>query len=193
VRIDVVDVEKEAVAAAAFERFEDLILCQLGVESGLISPKLVKTVRAVQEKKLKQGKLRRVRDRAPEVEVGFLAYRFADFERYRVEAREAYVAGDYERASRAYQMATRMNPVHAGSFAGLGAAQLALGKTDEGVAAYQEAVRLAPTHSGFHAALGRAYRAAGHDDLAEETYREALRLDRTNRAARRALRELRQR
>jgi len=117
----------------------------------------------------------------------------ADFERYRVEAREAFVAGDYERASRAYQMATRMNPVHAGSFAGLGAAQLALGKTDEGVAAYQEAVRLAPTHSGFHAALGRAYRAAGHDDLAEETYREALRLDRTNRAARRALRELRQR
>lgn len=47
------------------ERFEDLILCQLGVESGLISPKLVKTVRAVQEKKLKQGKLRRVRDLLP--------------------------------------------------------------------------------------------------------------------------------
>jgi serine/threonine-protein kinase len=115
-----------------------------------------------------------------------------DFERYRVEAREAYVAGDYQRAARAYEMATQMNPVHAGTFAGLGASQLALGNVDEGLAAYQEAVRLAPTHSGFHAALGRAYRQAGRDDLAIEAYSEALRLDRTNRAARRALRELRQ-
>jgi serine/threonine-protein kinase len=115
-----------------------------------------------------------------------------DFERYRVEAREAYVAGDYRRAARAYEMATEMNPVHAGSFAGLGASQLALGNVDEGLVAYQEAVRLAPTHSGFHAALGRAYRQAGRDDLAMEAYSEALRLDRTNRAARRALRELRQ-
>ncbi len=114
------------------------------------------------------------------------------FERYRVEAREAYAAGDYHRAARAYEMATQMNPVHAGSFAGLGAAYLALGNVDEGLAAYQEAVRLAPTHSGFHAALGRAYRQAGHDDLALEAYGEALRLDRTNRAARQALRELRQ-
>ncbi len=114
-----------------------------------------------------------------------------DFERYRVEAREAYMAGDYQRAARAYGNATEMNPVHAGSFAGLGASHLALGNVDEGLAAYQEAVRLAPTHSGFHAALGRAYRQAGRDDLALEAYGEALRLDRGNRAARRALRELR--
>jgi tetratricopeptide (TPR) repeat protein len=116
-----------------------------------------------------------------------------DFERYRVEAREAYVAGDYAGAARAYEMATEMNPVHAGSFAGLGAARLATGDVERGLSAYQEAVRLAPTHSGYQAALGRAYRQAGRDDLAEEAYREALRLDRTNRAAGRALRELRQR
>ncbi|RLB48306.1 MAG: hypothetical protein DRJ42_23530 [Deltaproteobacteria bacterium] len=113
-----------------------------------------------------------------------------DFEAFREEARALFAAGDYAEAASAYEAATQMNPVHAGTFAGLGAARLRIGETEAGLAAYQEAVRLAPTHSGFHAALGRAYRGAGRDGLALESYREAFRLDRGNRAARQAIREL---
>ncbi|MBW2460308.1 MAG: tetratricopeptide repeat protein, partial [Deltaproteobacteria bacterium] len=113
-----------------------------------------------------------------------------DFEAFREEARALFAAGEFAEAASVYEAATQMNPVHAGTFAGLGAARLHIGETEAGLAAYQEAVRLAPTHSGFHAALGRAYRGAGRDGLALESYREALRLDRRNRIARRAIREL---
>jgi tetratricopeptide (TPR) repeat protein/tRNA A-37 threonylcarbamoyl transferase component Bud32 len=113
------------------------------------------------------------------------------FEAERTRGREHYRAGRYEDAIVAYEAATRENPAHAGSFAGLGASYLAAGRQRDAVSAYQEAVRLAPTHSGFHAALGRAYRAAGRDDLAIESYEDAVRLDPDNRAARAALRELR--
>lgn len=113
-----------------------------------------------------------------------------DFEAFREEARALFAAGEFGEAADAYEAATQMNPVHAGTFAGLGAARLRVGEVEAGLAAYQEAVRLAPTHSGFHAALGRAYRGAGRAGLALESYREALRLDTRNRAARRAIREL---
>lgn len=47
------------------ERFEDLILGQLGIEAGLLSPKLLQTVRMVQDKKLEEGKLRRLDELLP--------------------------------------------------------------------------------------------------------------------------------
>jgi tetratricopeptide (TPR) repeat protein len=47
------------------ERFEDLILGQLGIEAGLLSPKLLQTVRLVQDKKLEEGKLRRLDELLP--------------------------------------------------------------------------------------------------------------------------------
>lgn len=48
-----------------YERFEDLLMGQLGVEAGLLSPKLLRSVRAVQDKKLAEGKLRRLEELLP--------------------------------------------------------------------------------------------------------------------------------
>lgn len=47
------------------ERFEDLLIGQLGIESQVLSPKLLQTVRAVQDKKAKEGKLRRLAELLP--------------------------------------------------------------------------------------------------------------------------------
>ncbi|MBL4844621.1 MAG: hypothetical protein JKY65_03770 [Planctomycetes bacterium] len=51
--------------AFTFERFEDLLVGQLGIEAGVLSPKLLQTVRAVQDKKVVEGKLRRLEDLLP--------------------------------------------------------------------------------------------------------------------------------
>jgi tetratricopeptide (TPR) repeat protein len=48
-----------------YERFEDLLVGQLGIEAGMLSPKLLQTVRAVQDKKLAEGKLRRLEELLP--------------------------------------------------------------------------------------------------------------------------------
>jgi len=51
--------------AFTLERFEDLLVGQLGIEAGLLSPKLLQTVRAVQDKKVVEGKIRRLDDLLP--------------------------------------------------------------------------------------------------------------------------------
>lgn len=51
--------------AFTLERFEDLLVGQLGIEAGMLSPKLLQTVRAVQDKKVVEGKLRRLEDLLP--------------------------------------------------------------------------------------------------------------------------------
>ncbi|MGE0706507.1 MAG: hypothetical protein AB7N76_17635 [Planctomycetota bacterium] len=48
-----------------YERFEDLLVGQLGIEAGMLSPKLLQTVRAVQDKKATENKLRRLEDLLP--------------------------------------------------------------------------------------------------------------------------------
>ena len=48
-----------------FERYQDLLLGRLGVEAELLSSKLLHTVRAVQDKKAAEGKLRRLADLLP--------------------------------------------------------------------------------------------------------------------------------
>lgn len=47
------------------ERFEDLLVGQLGIEAGMLSPKLLRSVRAVQDKKVGEGKLRRLSQLLP--------------------------------------------------------------------------------------------------------------------------------
>lgn len=47
------------------ERFEDLLIGQLGIESQVLSPKLLATVRKVQDKKAQEGKLRRLAELLP--------------------------------------------------------------------------------------------------------------------------------
>ena len=109
------------------------------------------------------------------------------FEQARAEALEHFRARRFPQAAAAYQRATSINPRHAGSFAGLGAARLAMNDARGAVAAYQRAVQLQPNHSGFFAALGRAYASAGDRARARQAYQRALALNPNNATAERAL------
>jgi tetratricopeptide (TPR) repeat protein len=51
--------------AFTFERFEDLLVGQLAIEAGMLNSKLLRSVRAVQDKKAAEGKLRRLSDLLP--------------------------------------------------------------------------------------------------------------------------------
>ena len=108
----------------------------------------------------------------------------------RARARKRYQARRYREAARLYREATGQAPDHPGSYAGLGAAELALGNVHAATEAYTRAVELAPYRSGFHAALGRAYLAARDRARARHAYERALELDPDNAAATRALRGL---
>ncbi len=114
----------------------------------------------------------------------------AKAEELRAEGREHYRAGRYRKAAAAYLKATRQSPSHAGAFAGLGAASLAMGDVDTAIAAYQRAIRLSPSSSGFHAALGRSYSRKGDRKRAVAAYRKALQLNPNNQAAKWALERL---
>jgi len=109
------------------------------------------------------------------------------FNRARQEGRSHYMGRRYDLAADAYRRATRLNPRHAGSWAGLGAALRDSGKTAQAIQAYERAVALMPRHSGFQAALGRVYLIAGRRTQAVAAYRKALELDPGNAAARTAL------
>jgi eukaryotic-like serine/threonine-protein kinase len=108
----------------------------------------------------------------------------------RDDARSAYASKNYKAAAAAYERASKLDPKHAGTYAGLGSARLQLGENKAAVAAYQRAVRLSPSTSGFHAALGRAYLANGDRAKAVASYKKALQLDSKNEAARAALSQL---
>ncbi|HEY6882176.1 MAG TPA: tetratricopeptide repeat protein, partial [Polyangiales bacterium] len=108
----------------------------------------------------------------------------------RDDARNAYATKNYKAAAAAYERAAKLDPKHAGTFAGLGSARLQLGENKAAVAAYQHAVQLSPETSGFHAALGRAYLANGERAKAVASYKKALSLDPKNEAARAALAQL---
>jgi len=114
-----------------------------------------------------------------------------EFDRVREEAREHFGADRFEQAAAGYRRATELDPTHAGSFAGLGAALAAMDDNAGAVTAYARAVELAPEHSGFFAALGRVLLATGERERAVAAYERAIELDPRNRAARAALRELR--
>ncbi|MBK8169039.1 MAG: tetratricopeptide repeat protein [Sandaracinaceae bacterium] len=70
------------------------------------------------------------------------------------------------------------------TFAGLGAARLAMNDARGAIRAYEKATQLQPSSSGFHAALGRAYFMAGDRAHAGAEFQRALSLDPNNAAAR---------
>ena len=96
----------------------------------------------------------------------------------------------YAEAERDYLAATRLNPRHAGSWAGLGASRLAPRNARGAAEAYREAVALQPTSPGFHAALGRSLAESGDRAGARREYEEALRIDPDHRDARIGLERL---
>lgn len=113
-----------------------------------------------------------------------------DPEEVRAAAREAYRKGNYRKAANLYDRATELQPSHAGSFAGLGASLLAMGRARPALNAYQRALRLNPQSSGFHAALGRAYFTLGDRARAIAAYRKAVQLNPNNAVAQQALQRI---
>ena len=114
----------------------------------------------------------------------------SQFEQLREEARVHFQARRFAQAAQAYERAAAINPNHAPTFAGMGAARGAAGDARGAVAAYQRAVELQPNHAGFNAALGRAYYMAGNRTAAGQAFQRALALDPNNRTAREGLERL---
>lgn len=111
-------------------------------------------------------------------------------ESWRTQAREHFRARRFAEAAQAYEAATGLDPSHAGSFAGLGAARLALGDPPGAMRAYQGAVRLAPQNSGYWSAYARA-QAQGRDrEGALASLQRAIQIDPNNRAAQEGMRAL---
>ena len=114
----------------------------------------------------------------------------SSFDQTREAAREAFAGGRLQEAATLYERATSLNPRHAGSFAGLGAARLRMGDAGGAVAAYQRAIQLSPSNSGFFTSLGHAYVRAGNRAAAQQAYQRALALNPNNTAARNAMNAL---
>ncbi|HJL00478.1 MAG TPA: protein kinase [Polyangiaceae bacterium LLY-WYZ-15_(1-7)] len=112
------------------------------------------------------------------------------FAQAREAAREAFQRRDFRAAEQAYQRATSINPNHAGSWAGLGAARMQLRNFNGAAQAYARAVRANPRSSGFFTSLGHAYRMAGNRNGARQAYQRALAIDPSNRSAQTSLQRL---
>ncbi len=112
------------------------------------------------------------------------------FDQTRQQAREAFQARNWSLAAQLYQRATAMNPRHAGSWSGLGAAQMQMRNYNGAVQSYQRAVTLNPRSSGFFTALGHAYRGQGNRNAARQAYQRAVALNPGNRSAQQALQAL---
>ncbi len=102
----------------------------------------------------------------------------------RNQARDHFQARRFAEAAAAYERAAALNPNNAGTFAGLGAARLAMNDARGAIRAYEKATQLQPSSSGFHSALGRAYFMAGDRAHAGAEFQRALSLDPNNAAAR---------
>jgi serine/threonine protein kinase/Flp pilus assembly protein TadD len=108
----------------------------------------------------------------------------------RAKARTNFRHAEFELAAQTYRLAIKVSPGYAGSYAGLGASQLALGDARGAISSYKEAIRRAPGSSGFHAALGRAYLMTRDQARAVAEYRKAVALNPANDVAAKALARL---
>lgn len=109
------------------------------------------------------------------------------FDQAREAARVAFQARNFAAAEQAYVRATSINPRHAGSWAGLGAARMQTRNFPGAVQAYQRAVQLQSNDSGYFTMLGHAFRMAGNASGARQAYQRALAIDPSNAAAQRGL------
>lgn len=109
------------------------------------------------------------------------------FDQAREAAREAFQARNFAAAEQAYVRATSINPRHAGSWAGLGAARMQTRNFAGAVQAYQRAVQLQSNNSGYFTMLGHAFRMSGNAAGARQAYQRALAIDPANAAAQQGL------
>jgi tetratricopeptide (TPR) repeat protein len=108
-------------------------------------------------------------------------------DRWRTQGRDHFRARRFPQAAAAYEQAVRLQPDHAGSHSGLGAARLQMGDTAGAVSAYQNAVRLNPNHSGYWSALARAQARSGDRQGAIASLQRAIQIDPDNRNAQEGL------
>lgn len=109
------------------------------------------------------------------------------FDQAREAARQAFQARNFAAAEQAYVRATSINPRHAGSWAGLGAARMQTRNFAGAVQAYQRAVQLQSNNSGYFTMLGHAFRMSGNAAGARQAYQRALAIDPANAAAQQGL------
>jgi len=76
--------------------------------------------------------------------------------------------GDYQRASRKYERAVKIDPGYAEAWSNLGYTYRKLGYFKDAVIAYKKAIRIAPDLAEAHEYLGEAYAEMGKFDLAEK-------------------------
>ncbi|MEM9066866.1 MAG: hypothetical protein AAGE52_00130 [Myxococcota bacterium] len=111
-------------------------------------------------------------------------------EALRQQARAQFRLQNYSAAASAYQSAAQMEPGHGGTWAGLGAAKLAMRDFAGAIAAYQQAVAADESNAAYFVALGRAFAQNNQRDAAVAALQQAMRLDQANQAARDGLRAL---
>jgi len=102
---------------------------------------------------------------------------------------KAYQAGEYQRASRAFQEAVRLKPNYAEAWADLGIVYNHLQQLDDAVKAELEAVRLKPDNEAAWITLGDAYGALRQYNGAINAEQQATRLSPSDGVAWRALGE----
>ena len=111
-------------------------------------------------------------------------------EALRQQARAQFRLRNYSAALSAYEAAANLEPNHAGTWAGAGAARMSMGNFGGAVEAYQRAVSLDADNAGYFVALGRAFARNGQNEGAVAALQQAMRIDPQNQAAREGLRAL---
>ncbi len=86
------------------------------------------------------------------------------------------IAGNYEKASEAYQEAIRLQPHFSQAYLYLGYAYGQLGYHEKAAEAYQQLIRWDPDNAVAHHDLGVTYAGLGRWQEAVQTYQEAIRL-----------------
>jgi TolB-like protein/Flp pilus assembly protein TadD len=122
------------------------------------------------------GELRVVQERPDDAEADFL--RAVDLKRNYWKAYEAlagfhYINEEYEQAVESYEVATRLAPDIASTFAGKGAAYTMLGDIEKARAAYDRSLELKPSRQAY-TNIGLSYYYAGNFEDAAEMQRQAL-------------------
>jgi len=83
----------------------------------------------------------------------------------------------FEKATKYYQLAEKLNPADAWIHSSLGDIYVKIGEYTRAVEEYKKAIQLEPDIAWFYFALGRVYEKEGKINLARKSYEKALEID----------------
>ena len=101
--------------------------------------------------------------------------------------REAFKAGDFDKAIEELETATQLNHEDHKAFCYLGAAYAAKDRYNAAIGAFKTAEQIAPGVASIHYNIAQAYEASGILNEAEYEYERALQIDANYAKARQAL------